>query len=115
MRVLAPRSDMTGADRAWAARYRRGDVLHYPRGSKDIGIEKRSYAQVVATQPKDNLLTVQKAGRRASHLRSRPGCAASAPTARSSGSLPLATGCSSPRPIRELGSRQPRPRHRRSR
>ena len=60
MRVLAPRSDMTGADRTWAARYVVDDVLYYPRGSQDIGIEKQSYAKVVATQPKDNLLTVQK-------------------------------------------------------
>ncbi len=59
-RVLATRSDMTGADRTWAARYDVGDVLHYQRGSKDLGIEKQSYAQVVATQPKENLLTVQK-------------------------------------------------------
>ncbi len=59
-RVLAPRSDMTGADRTWAARYDVGDVLRYQRGSKDLGIEKQSYAQVVATKPKENLLTVQK-------------------------------------------------------
>ncbi len=59
-RVLAPRSDMTGADRTWAARYDVGDVLRYQRGSKDFGIEKQSYARVVAIQPKDNLLTVQK-------------------------------------------------------
>jgi conjugative relaxase-like TrwC/TraI family protein len=58
-RVLAPRSDMTGADRTWAARYGAGDVLRYQRGSKDLGIEKHSYAQVVATEPKENLLTVQ--------------------------------------------------------
>jgi conjugative relaxase-like TrwC/TraI family protein len=60
MRVLAPRSDMSGADRTWAARYAVDDVLHYPRGSRDIGIEKHSYTKVVATQPTDNLLTVQK-------------------------------------------------------
>jgi ATP-dependent exoDNAse (exonuclease V) alpha subunit len=60
MRVLAPRSDMTGADRTWAARYAVNDVLYYPRGSQDIGIEKQSYTKVIATQPKDNLLTVQK-------------------------------------------------------
>jgi len=59
-RVLAPRSDMTGADRTWAARYDVGDVLRYQRGSKDLGIERNSYAKVVATQPQDNLLTVQK-------------------------------------------------------
>jgi conjugative relaxase-like TrwC/TraI family protein len=60
MRVLSPRSDMTGADRAWAARYQAGDILHYQRGSKDLGIEQRSYATVVATDPKKNLVTVQK-------------------------------------------------------
>jgi conjugative relaxase-like TrwC/TraI family protein len=58
--VLVPRSDMTGADRAWAARYEAGDVLHYVRGSKDSGIEPGSYARVVTTQPKDNLVTVQR-------------------------------------------------------
>jgi ATP-dependent exoDNAse (exonuclease V) alpha subunit len=60
MRVLATRSDMTGADRTWAAHYRVDDVLHYPRGSNDIGIERQSYTKVIATQPRDNLLTVQK-------------------------------------------------------
>jgi ATP-dependent exoDNAse (exonuclease V) alpha subunit len=60
IRVLTPRSDMTGADRAWAARYEPGNVLHYIRGSKDNGIEAGSYAQVVATAPKDNLVTVRK-------------------------------------------------------
>lgn len=61
MRVLAPRSDMTGADRTWAARYTVGDAVYYPRGSQDIGIEKRSYTKVIATHPQDNMLTVQKA------------------------------------------------------
>lgn len=60
MRVLAPRSDMTGADRAWAARYQTGDVLHYIRGSKEHGVERGSYAQVVATNPEENLVTVRK-------------------------------------------------------
>jgi ATP-dependent exoDNAse (exonuclease V) alpha subunit len=60
MRVLTPRNDMTGADREWANRYQVGDVLHYTRGSKEHGIEPRSYAQVVAANPKENLLTVQK-------------------------------------------------------
>jgi ATP-dependent exoDNAse (exonuclease V) alpha subunit len=61
MRVLAPRNDMTGADREWAARYQPGDVLHYVRGSKEHGIEARSYAQVVTTNAAENLVTVQKA------------------------------------------------------
>jgi ATP-dependent exoDNAse (exonuclease V) alpha subunit len=60
MRVLASRSDMTGADRAWAARYEAGDVLHYQRGSTTVGIEPRSYARVVSTDPKANFLTVEK-------------------------------------------------------
>jgi ATP-dependent exoDNAse (exonuclease V) alpha subunit len=60
LRVLAPRSDMTGADRAWTARYEVGDVLHYQRGSKTLGIDQHSYARVVSTDPKSNLLTVEK-------------------------------------------------------
>ncbi|ACO33202.1 MULTISPECIES: MobF family relaxase [Acidobacterium] len=60
MRVLAPRNDMTGADREWAARYQPGDVLHYVRGSKEHGIEARSYAQVVTTNAPENLVTVRK-------------------------------------------------------
>jgi hypothetical protein len=51
---------MTGADRAWVALYQVGDVLHYQRGSKYIGIEQHSYARVVAINPKENLLTVEK-------------------------------------------------------
>jgi hypothetical protein len=51
---------MTGADRAWAVRYETGDVLHYIRGSKDSSIEAGSYAQVVATAPKDNRVTIRK-------------------------------------------------------
>jgi conjugative relaxase-like TrwC/TraI family protein len=60
MRVLTPRSDMTGADREWAARYQAGDMLHYIRGSKEHAIEQGSYAQVVATTPDENLVTVRK-------------------------------------------------------
>jgi ATP-dependent exoDNAse (exonuclease V) alpha subunit len=60
LRVLTPRSDMTGADRAWAARYQSGDVLHYIRGSKEHGIEPRSYARVIAADTEDNQITVRK-------------------------------------------------------
>jgi conjugative relaxase-like TrwC/TraI family protein len=60
-RVLAPRSDMTGVDRAWAAHYDIGDVLYYHRGSKGSGLDRHSYARVVANDPKENLLTVQNA------------------------------------------------------
>src|SRR6185437_8071509 len=62
MRVLMPRNDMTGADREWAARYQVGDVLHYVRGSKENGIDAKSYAQVVNSNPAKNLLTVETQG-----------------------------------------------------
>lgn len=60
MRVLAPRSDMTGADRTWAARYSVGDVVYYPRGSREINIEKQTYTKVIAIHLQENMLTVQK-------------------------------------------------------
>jgi ATP-dependent exoDNAse (exonuclease V) alpha subunit len=60
IRILTPRNDMTGADRKWANRYEPGDVLHYTRGSKEHGIEPRSYARVVTSDPKENVLTVRK-------------------------------------------------------
>ena len=40
-----------------ARRYR----LQYMRGSKQVGVEKNSYATVIATDPKSNLLTVERA------------------------------------------------------
>jgi conjugative relaxase-like TrwC/TraI family protein len=59
--VLVARNEMRGADRAWAAKYNAGDTLHYMRGSKQVGVGKNSYATVVATDPKSNLLTVERA------------------------------------------------------
>jgi ATP-dependent exoDNAse (exonuclease V) alpha subunit len=59
-RVLTPRSEMTSADRVWAQKYQPQDVLHYSRGSKEHGIERGSYATVVAINPKENLLTVRR-------------------------------------------------------
>ena len=38
--------EVTGGDWAWAARYNLGDVLHYRRGSKTLGIEQSSYARM---------------------------------------------------------------------
>ena len=35
--TLAHRSDMTGADRTWAARYNHGEVVQYTTGSKEFG------------------------------------------------------------------------------
>ena len=89
---------MTGADRAWAARYDAGDVLHYIRGSKDVGIEAGSYAQVVATASRkqsrhgaenpmvNSLHTIHRA------------YAVSPHTVRSNANLPLENECSSQPP-----------------
>ena len=60
MDVLTQRSDMTGADRGWAANYRPGDVLHYARGSKEHGIERGSYTTVIAIDAKENRVTVER-------------------------------------------------------
>ena len=60
-RVLVPRQDMTGAERAWASRYQIKDVVRYSRGSKLAGIEPGTYGTVVAVNPVENLLTIQKA------------------------------------------------------
>jgi conjugative relaxase-like TrwC/TraI family protein len=61
MKVLIPRSELTGADRAWAPRYEVGDVLRYHRGSAELGMRAGSYAQVVSTNPRENEITVRKA------------------------------------------------------
>jgi conjugative relaxase-like TrwC/TraI family protein len=59
VQILVPRQDLTGADRAWAARYNIGDVLRYSRGSKETGIGKGEYARVAAIEAAGNRLTVQ--------------------------------------------------------
>ena len=59
LRVLVPRQDMTGADRAWANHYEVGDVVRYARGSKGSGIEAGSYGTVAAINPNANLLSVE--------------------------------------------------------
>jgi len=56
--ALIPRQDLTGADRAWAARYEFNDVLLYSRTSKETGIEKGEYARVKSVDAPNNLLTV---------------------------------------------------------
>ena len=61
LNTLAHRSDMTGADREWAARYHAGDVLKYTTGSKAHGLERGSYATVTSTSAKDNTVTVRRA------------------------------------------------------
>jgi conjugative relaxase-like TrwC/TraI family protein len=58
-RTLTHRSDMTGADRTWAARYNAGDVLQYTTGSKAEGIERESFATVRSVDACANMLTVE--------------------------------------------------------
>ncbi|MDR3754790.1 MAG: MobF family relaxase [Terracidiphilus sp.] len=60
LRVLVPRQELTGAERQWAFRYELDDVIRYTRGSHDAGIERGSYARVVAINQVENLLTVEK-------------------------------------------------------
>jgi conjugative relaxase-like TrwC/TraI family protein len=58
--ILAHRSDMTGADREWAARYKAGDVLKYETGSKAHGIAKNSIATVLSSDASNNTITIQR-------------------------------------------------------
>ena len=60
MDVLSQRSDMTGADRGWAANYQPGDVLHYARGSKEHEIARGSYTIVIAIDAKENRVMVER-------------------------------------------------------
>jgi conjugative relaxase-like TrwC/TraI family protein len=61
-RTLTHRSDMTGADRTWAARYNVGDVLQYTAGSKAEGIERGIFSTVQSVDARANTLTVSLDG-----------------------------------------------------
>ena len=63
VKVLTPRQDMTGADRAWAAQYEVGDVVRYTKGSRSMDISPGAYARVEGFDCERNLLTVQRTGR----------------------------------------------------
>jgi ATP-dependent exoDNAse (exonuclease V) alpha subunit len=58
--TLVHRSDMTGADRSWAARYNFGEVVQYTTGSKELGIERNSFARIESVNPRTNTLTIQR-------------------------------------------------------
>jgi conjugative relaxase-like TrwC/TraI family protein len=60
MEVLTQRSELTSVDRKWTANYQQGDILFYSRGSKEHGIEPRSYANVVSIDAAANRITVAK-------------------------------------------------------
>ena len=57
--VLVPRQDLTGPDRAWAAKYEPGDVVRYAKTSTVHGVKARDYATVIKADAKQNLLTVR--------------------------------------------------------
>jgi len=59
VKVLVPRQDMTGADRAWAAQYREGDVIRYTKGSAQLGIKPGEYATVRNVDAQQNTLRVE--------------------------------------------------------
>ncbi len=58
--TLSHRSDMTGPDRAWAARYQPGNILEYTTGSREYGISRGSSATVLSTDARANTITVQR-------------------------------------------------------
>ncbi len=60
MDVLTQRSELTSVDREWALNYQQGDVLYYTRGSKEHGIERRSYTTVASVDAPDNRITVAR-------------------------------------------------------
>ncbi|RXH55427.1 MobF family relaxase [Granulicella sibirica] len=60
MTVLTQRSELTSVDREWAANYQQGDILFYSRGSKEHGIEPRTYAKVASIDAAANRITVAK-------------------------------------------------------
>jgi conjugative relaxase-like TrwC/TraI family protein len=59
VKVLVPRQDMTGADRAWAAQYREGHVIRYTKGSAQLGIKPGEYATVRNVDVRQNTLRVE--------------------------------------------------------
>jgi conjugative relaxase-like TrwC/TraI family protein len=63
VRVLEPRQELTGADRAWSRSYQPGDVLRYSKGSETLGIEAGEYAAVRRVESENqNLITVERQG-----------------------------------------------------
>ncbi len=57
-RTLTQRSDMTGADRTWAAQYKTSEIVQYLTGSKAEGIARGSFATVRFVDARANTLTV---------------------------------------------------------
>jgi conjugative relaxase-like TrwC/TraI family protein len=62
VKVLVPRNEMTGAERGWTAKYQRGDVVRYSKGSGKVGIKAGEHAKVMGVDPERNFLRVLTAG-----------------------------------------------------
>jgi ATP-dependent exoDNAse (exonuclease V) alpha subunit len=60
VRVLAPRTDVTGADRGWAGAYDVDDVIRYTKGSRLVGIQAGEYARVTRVEREHGLITVRR-------------------------------------------------------
>jgi conjugative relaxase-like TrwC/TraI family protein len=60
VRVLVPRQDLSGADRQWAARYERDDVVRYTAGSPTRGLAAGEYARVEQVDADHNRVTVAR-------------------------------------------------------
>jgi ATP-dependent exoDNAse (exonuclease V) alpha subunit len=56
--TLVPR-DMSGVDRTQADSYRTGDTIRFLRPNRQLGVESKSYAQVLEVDPTGNRLTVR--------------------------------------------------------
>lgn len=59
IKILRPRSELSGTEREFAAAYREGDIISYTRGSAENKIPAKSLAKVVRTDREQNLLTVE--------------------------------------------------------
>lgn len=60
MSILVNRQKITGADRALATSYEVGDTVRYRSGSKSLGLEAKSYATVLRSDPDANTVTVKR-------------------------------------------------------
>jgi conjugative relaxase-like TrwC/TraI family protein len=60
LHVLDSRSEMSGADRQWAAQYEAGDMIRYTRGSHALGIEPGEYARVKDVDAKENRISIER-------------------------------------------------------
>jgi conjugative relaxase-like TrwC/TraI family protein len=58
--ALVARQELTGADRQWAARYERGNLVRYTKGSRVLGLAGGEYARVVHVDVDRNELTIAR-------------------------------------------------------